>query len=92
MINSLYTEEVQTFNFRRPVKAVCLEPDYSKKQTRQFVSGGMAETLILTGKGWFSNSNVALHSGEGPIFNASWRETYIVWANELVSFALITNN
>ncbi|KAI8920586.1 hypothetical protein BC831DRAFT_515430 [Entophlyctis helioformis] len=82
VINSLYTSEVQTFNFRRPVKAVCLEPGYSRKPTRQFVSGGMAESLIMSGRGWFGNSNVVLHSGEGPIFHITWRGTYIAWANE----------
>ncbi|KAL2920015.1 Vacuolar protein sorting-associated protein 41 [Polyrhizophydium stewartii] len=82
VVNSLYTAEVQTFNFRRPVKAVCLEPFYGRKQTRQFVAGGMAESLVLSGKGWFGNSNVAIHSGEGPIFHASWRGPYILWASE----------
>ena len=51
MINSLYTPDNQTFNYKRPVKAVSLEPDYSRKTARQFVSGGMAEYLLLSGKG-----------------------------------------
>ncbi|KAJ3297142.1 Vacuolar protein sorting-associated protein 41 [Borealophlyctis nickersoniae] len=82
VINSLYTTEVQTFNYKRPVKAVCLEPDYSRKTTRQFVSGGMAEYLLLSGKGWFGNKDVVIHSGEGPIYNVKWRGSYIAWANE----------
>ncbi|KAL5032706.1 hypothetical protein BDV3_001256 [Batrachochytrium dendrobatidis] len=84
VINSLYTSDIQTYNFWRPVKAVSLEPDYSRKQTRQFVSGGMAGSLVLTGKGWFGNTNVAIHSGDGPIFHATWHGKYILWASETV--------
>ncbi|KAH6589434.1 hypothetical protein BASA61_005623 [Batrachochytrium salamandrivorans] len=82
VVNSLYTTDSQTYNFRRPVKAVSLEPDYSRKQTRQFVSGGMAGNLVLTGKGWFGNTNVAIHSGDGPIFHVTWRGTLIFWSSE----------
>ncbi|RKO93321.1 hypothetical protein BDK51DRAFT_11338, partial [Blyttiomyces helicus] len=82
VINSLYTPEVQPFNFKRPVKAVSLEPDYSRKTTRQFVSGGMAELLLLSGKGWFGNKDIVIHSGEGPVYAVRWRGNFIAWANE----------
>ncbi|KAJ3144786.1 Vacuolar protein sorting-associated protein 41 [Geranomyces variabilis] len=82
VINSLYSSEVQLVNYKRPVKAVSLEPDYSKKTTRQFVSGGMAEILTMTGKGWFGNKDVTISSGEGPIYTVQWRGNFIAWANE----------
>ncbi|KAI9098827.1 hypothetical protein DFS34DRAFT_619093 [Phlyctochytrium arcticum] len=82
IINSLYTSEVLPFNYKRPVKAVCLEPDYSKKSTRQFVSGGMAEFLLMSGKGWFGTKDVVISSGEGPIYAVQWRGNFIAWANE----------
>ncbi|KAI8921093.1 hypothetical protein DFJ77DRAFT_448518 [Powellomyces hirtus] len=82
VINSLYSNEVQMVNYKRPVKAVSLEPDYSRKTTRQFVSGGMAEVLTMTGKGWFGNKDVTISSGEGPIYTVQWRGNYIAWANE----------
>ncbi|KAJ3146963.1 Vacuolar protein sorting-associated protein 41 [Geranomyces michiganensis] len=85
VINSLYSNEVQLVNYKRPVKAVSLEPDYSKKTTRQFVSGGMAEILMMTGKGWFGNKDVTISSGEGPIYTVQWRGNFIAWANEAVS-------
>ncbi|KND01521.1 uncharacterized protein SPPG_03320, partial [Spizellomyces punctatus DAOM BR117] len=82
VISSLYTTEIQSFNYKRPVKALCLEPDYSRKSTRQFVSGGMAEYLLMSGKGWFGNKDVVISSGEGPIYAVQWRADFIAWANE----------
>ncbi|TPX35873.1 hypothetical protein SmJEL517_g01692 [Synchytrium microbalum] len=82
LINSLYSADVQQFNYKRPVKAVSLEPEYSKKSTRHFVSGGMAELLNLSGKGWFGNKDVVLHSGEGPVYAIQWRASQIAWAND----------
>ena len=55
VINSLYSPDVQSFNYKRPVKAVALEPEFSKKSTRHFVSGGMAELLNMSGKGLSSH-------------------------------------
>ncbi|KAJ3190235.1 Vacuolar protein sorting-associated protein 41 [Gaertneriomyces sp. JEL0708] len=82
VISSLYSQEVQKFNYQRPVKAVALEPDYSRKNTRQFISGGMAEYLLQSGKGWFGNKDIVISSGEGPIYNVKWRATFVAWANE----------
>ncbi|KAI8897190.1 hypothetical protein BC833DRAFT_527326 [Globomyces pollinis-pini] len=82
IINSLYSTDQSTFNFKRPVSAVALEPDFGKKTSRQFVSGGTAENLLLSGKGWFGNNQTILHSGEGRISSVSWNNTYIVWSNE----------
>lgn len=51
VINGLFTQEHHVFNYKRPVKAVALEPDYAKSTSKQFVSGGMAGQLILNEKG-----------------------------------------
>ncbi|KAJ1550018.1 Vacuolar protein sorting-associated protein 41, partial [Nowakowskiella sp. JEL0078] len=84
VINSLYNPaEVQSFNLKRPVRAVALEPEYSKRTaTRQYVTGGMAEALTLSGKGWFGNKDIVIHSGEGPIYTIKWRGSFIAWASE----------
>ncbi|KAJ3192921.1 Vacuolar protein sorting-associated protein 41 [Entophlyctis luteolus] len=73
IINSLYTPEVFQFKHKRPVKCVSLEPEYSRKQSRMHVSGGSAETLLLTGKGWFSSFDTVIGSGEGAIWAVEWR-------------------
>ncbi|KAI8371458.1 uncharacterized protein BYT42DRAFT_594997 [Radiomyces spectabilis] len=81
-IYALYTSEVQHFNFRRPVKSIALDPAYANKSTRQFVSGGLAEQLIMTEKGWLGHKDVVLHANEGPIYAIQWRGNFIAWAND----------
>ena len=83
-INSLYNpSDSVIYNYKRAVKAIALEPDYSKKNTKQFASGGMAEILNISGKGWFASTNVVIHSGEGPVYTIRWRNNFIAWANEI---------
>ncbi|KAJ3030993.1 UNVERIFIED_CONTAM: Vacuolar protein sorting-associated protein 41, partial [Siphonaria sp. JEL0065] len=82
VINSLYTPEVFPFKHKRPIKCVALEPDYSRKPSRNYVSGGTGEELTLTGKGWFSSVDTVIGSGEGAIWAVQWRNNYIAWAND----------
>lgn len=81
-IHALYTDEVQHFNFKRPVKSIALDPGYAHKKTRQFVSGGLAEQLIMSEKGWLGTKDVVLHANEGPIYAIEWRNNFIAWAND----------
>ncbi|KAF9186758.1 Vacuolar protein sorting-associated protein 41 [Haplosporangium sp. Z 767] len=86
VINGLFMDEdneKHVFNYKRPVKAVALEPHYARSNARQFVSGGMAGQLILNEKGWFGNRDVVLHSGEGPIYAIKWCGNFIAWSNDL---------
>lgn len=81
-IYALYSSELQHFNYRRPIKAVALDPGYARKSARQFVSGGMAEQLIMNEKGWLGNKDIVLHANEGPIYAIQWRGNFIAWAND----------
>ncbi|KAI8088964.1 uncharacterized protein BX664DRAFT_263200 [Halteromyces radiatus] len=81
-IYALYTPEIQHFDYRRPVKSVAIDPDYAHKKTRQFVSGGMAEQLIMNEKGWLGHQNTVLHANEGPIYSIQWKNNFIAWAND----------
>ena len=83
-IQSLGTPETYMFDLRRPMRCIALEPNFGKRSTRQFVSGGMAGHLILHEKGWLGHKEVTLHSGEGPIWAVEWRGTLIAWANDAV--------
>ncbi|KAG0246211.1 hypothetical protein B0O80DRAFT_409983 [Mortierella sp. GBAus27b] len=86
VINGLFGQETHSFNYKRPVKAVALDPNYSKSNSRRFVSGGMAGQLVLNEKGlfgnWLGNGDVVLHSGEGPIYAIKWRGNLIAWSND----------
>ncbi|KAK4705598.1 vacuolar protein sorting-associated protein 41, partial [Phenoliferia sp. Uapishka_3] len=81
-IQALEGAETHVFDLRRPMRCVALEPNFGKRSTRQFVSGGMAGTLVLHEKGWLGYKEVTLHSGEGPIWAVEWRGTFIAWAND----------
>ncbi|KAL8279333.1 hypothetical protein RQP46_008370 [Phenoliferia psychrophenolica] len=81
-IQALDGTENNVFDLRRPMRCVALEPNFGKRSTRQFVSGGMAGTLVLHEKGWLGYKEVTLHAGEGPIWAVEWRGTFIAWAND----------
>ncbi|OAX39598.1 vacuolar protein sorting-associated protein 41 [Rhizopogon vinicolor AM-OR11-026] len=83
VIQSLSTQESYMFDMKRPIRTVALEPHFAKKSTRSFVCGGMAGTLVLREKGWLGHRETVLHSGEGPVWHARWRERLIAWANDL---------
>ncbi|WVO14232.1 hypothetical protein L204_101864 [Cryptococcus depauperatus] len=83
VIHSLTTPESYAFDYKRPMKAIAIEPDFAKKKSRAFVCGGMAGNLILQEKGWMGYKEQILHSGEGPIWAIEWRGNFIAWANDL---------
>jgi hypothetical protein len=83
-IHSLSTPESYSFDLKRPMRTVALEPNFSKRNTRAFVCGGMAGNLVMYEKGWLGHKQTVLHSGEGPIWQVRWREKLIAWANDLV--------
>ncbi|GAU45090.1 hypothetical protein TSUD_85760 [Trifolium subterraneum] len=45
VINSLFTDEVMKFEYHRPMKAVALDPDYARKMSRRFITGGLAGSI-----------------------------------------------
>ncbi|GAA5973692.1 hypothetical protein JCM11641_005083 [Rhodosporidiobolus odoratus] len=82
-IHSLSSSEPpQIFDLGRPLRCVALDPHFGRRMTRQFVSGGMAGSLILSEKGWLGHKDVTLHSGEGPIWSMEWSGTFIAWASD----------
>lgn len=54
VINSLFTDDEKLrFDYHRPMKAISLDPDYTKKQSKRFVAGGLAGHLYMNSKKWF---------------------------------------
>ncbi|XP_022729889.1 vacuolar protein sorting-associated protein 41 homolog isoform X2 [Durio zibethinus] len=82
VINSLFTDEKLKFEYHRPMKAIALDPDYSRKTSRRFVAGGLAGHLYFNTKKWLGYKDQVLHSGEGPIHAVKWRTSLIAWAND----------
>ncbi|XP_050281871.1 vacuolar protein sorting-associated protein 41 homolog isoform X1 [Quercus robur] len=64
------------------MKAIALDPDYSRKTSRRFVTGGLAGHLYYNTKKWFGYRDQVLHSGEGPIHVVKWRTSLFAWAND----------
>lgn len=82
IINGLFMEETLKFEYHRPMKAVALDPEYSRKSSRRFVAGGLAGQLFLNAKKWLGFRDQVLHSGEGPIHAVKWRTNLVAWAND----------
>ncbi|TEB23793.1 vacuolar protein sorting-associated protein 41 [Coprinellus micaceus] len=90
-VRSLATNEFYTFNLKRPMRTIALEPHFaSKRSTRAFVAGGLAGNLILYDKGWLGHRETVISSGEGPIWQVRWVDGkttgsggFIAWANDL---------
>ncbi|XP_009787110.1 vacuolar protein sorting-associated protein 41 homolog [Nicotiana sylvestris] len=82
VINSLFTDERMKFDYHRPMKAIALDPDYARKSSRKFVTGGLAGHLYLNVKKWLGYRDQVLHSGEGPIHAVKWRSSLVAWAND----------
>ncbi|PCH40689.1 hypothetical protein WOLCODRAFT_117498 [Wolfiporia cocos MD-104 SS10] len=83
VVHSLSTPESQTFNMKRSLRTVALEPNFAKSSTRGVVCGGMAGSLVLHEKGWLGYKETILHSGEGPVWQVRWQGRLIAWANDL---------
>ncbi|GAB2285425.1 Vacuolar protein sorting-associated protein 41 [Dionaea muscipula] len=82
VVNSLFSDEKRRFEYHRPMKAITLDPEYARKTSKRFVTGGLAGQLIFYTKKWFGYQDQVLHSGEGPIHAATWRTSLIAWAND----------
>ncbi|XP_031486112.1 vacuolar protein sorting-associated protein 41 homolog [Nymphaea colorata] len=82
VVNSLFTDEMLKFEYHRPMKTIALDPDYARKSSRRFITGGLAGNLFLNAKGWLGYRDQILHSGEGPIHAVRWRTSLIAWAND----------
>ncbi|KAK4685521.1 vacuolar protein sorting-associated protein 41, partial [Tremellales sp. Uapishka_1] len=83
VIHSLTSTENYAFDYKRPMRAIALEPGFAKKTTKAFVCGGQAGNLIMQEKGWLGYKEQVIHSGEGPIWAIEWRGNLIAWANDL---------
>eukprot|EP01135_Chromosphaera_perkinsii_P002515 Nk52_evm31s224 gene=Nk52_evmTU31s224 len=81
VICGLYSDDQNTsISSSKPVKGVALHPDYSKIQTRNFVTGDLDGNLKMNEKGWFGNSTEVLYKGDGPVYSVKWKGQFIAWA------------
>ncbi|CAO1625027.1 unnamed protein product [Sympodiomycopsis kandeliae] len=81
-VSSMSSAEHYAFDFKRPMRTVSLEPGFGRRNSRAFVSGGMAGALVHREKGWLGHKETVMHAGEGPIWTCRWRGNFIAWAND----------
>ncbi|MCL7023700.1 hypothetical protein MKW94_020077 [Papaver nudicaule] len=84
VINSLFTDEKIKFEYHHPMKAISLDPEYSRNSSWRFVAGGLAGQLFMNAKKWlgYCDQVLVLHSGEGAIHAVKWRTSLIAWVND----------
>ncbi|KAJ2724352.1 Vacuolar protein sorting-associated protein 41 [Coemansia sp. Benny D115] len=80
VVHGLYNDDLVIVDYSRPVKAVALDPLYSRKSSRRFVSGGSAGQLIMYEKKWYGKGDTILFTSEGPIQNIQWQGDLVAWA------------
>lgn len=83
IITGLYSNENdQSKNFDRPIKAIALDPNFSKTGSgKHYVSGD--DKLVLGEKNFLGRyKTYILHKGEGPVRNIKWKANFIAWAND----------
>lgn len=74
-------QDVVPVNFRRPVHALALNPQYAT--TKSYLSGGTAGTVTLSEKGWIkARSDTILFQSLGTILTIAWRGSRAVWCSE----------
>jgi hypothetical protein len=85
VVKSLSTQEKYSFDMKRPMRTVAMEPNFARRGSRAFVSGGLSGTLILREKGWLGHKETTIRQGDGPIWQVRWRGQLIAWATDNVS-------
>ena len=66
-----------------PIVSVQLDPQYSNKRDRVFVSGSEDSKVRVNRRGWFTSTENILDSGEGRVQIVRWCGTLIAWANDM---------
>ncbi|KAJ2002902.1 Vacuolar protein sorting-associated protein 41 [Coemansia thaxteri] len=80
VVHGLYADDITIVDYSRPVKAVAIDPLYSRKSSRRFVSGGTSGQLIMYEKKWYAKSDTILFTSAGPIQGIQWQGSLVAWA------------
>lgn len=83
-ITELYTKDsAYVANFDRPVKTICLDPNYASSSSKRFAIGE-ADRFLLFEKNLLGRyKNSCLQQARGVIRTSSWRTQFIAWASDL---------
>ncbi|KAJ9079816.1 Vacuolar protein sorting-associated protein 41, variant 4 [Entomophthora muscae] len=82
VINGVHTKSRQVKDYKRPLKAVAMSPDFAGSSHQRVAAGGLAGSLILNEKGWWGFRDTILQTGDGPILEIKWQSNLIAWASD----------
>jgi vacuolar protein sorting-associated protein 41 len=82
IIPVLGSEAPLIHTYASPIVSVQLDPEYSNKRDRVFVSGSEDSKIRINRRGWFTSTENILDSGEGRVQIVRWCGTMIAWAND----------
>ncbi|KAI9184101.1 Vacuolar protein sorting-associated protein 41 [Blastocladiella emersonii ATCC 22665] len=80
VVCNLFTDEVQVYEFRRPIKCLSLDPEYSK--SRRFAAGGHAGEVVLFEKTWRGPKKVVIDQPQSRVLAVEWRGQLIAYVSE----------
>ncbi|RWS13854.1 vacuolar protein sorting-associated protein 41-like protein, partial [Dinothrombium tinctorium] len=75
------SDQNTSFTFDRPVRAVAIDPYFSRSSNRRFIIGDDRVTLYEKGFLLGYKTNV-IYNGDGPIRNIRWVGRYIAWVSD----------
>lgn len=88
VVKSLSTPEKYSFDMKRPMRTVAMEPNFARRGSRAFVSGGLSGALVLREKGWLGHKETTIYQGDGSIWQVRWRGNLMAWATDNVSIVI----
>ncbi|KAJ2031123.1 Vacuolar protein sorting-associated protein 41 [Coemansia sp. S3946] len=78
VVHGLYNDDITIVDYSRPVKAVAIDPMFSRK--RRFVCGGTGGQVIMYEKKWYAKGDTILFTSAGPILSIQWMDSLVAWA------------
>ncbi|KAJ2741600.1 Vacuolar protein sorting-associated protein 41 [Coemansia sp. BCRC 34301] len=80
VVHGLYSDDITIVDYSRPVKAVALDPQFSRNASRRFACGGTAGQVIMYEKKWYGKGDSILFGSAGPIQTIKWQGALVAWA------------
>ena len=79
IIPVLGSEAPLIHTYASPIISVQLDPEYSNKRDRVFVSGSEDSKVCINRRGWFTSTENVLDSGEGRVQIIRWCGSLVAW-------------
>eukprot|EP00890_Picochlorum_soloecismus_P000898 jgi/Picsp_1/1809/NSC_05276-R1_vacuolar protein sorting-associated protein 41 homolog len=82
IVQSLCNDEVYQFNLGIPITAVCIDPRYSTRKTKEIILGDAKGQVHVVSKGWLGPSQTTIFRGKHSIKNLQWNGRMVSWISD----------